>query len=495
MMPLDYPLWLRATHFFNFLLISLLVRSGLEILSAHPRLYWNDHCTPGSEWLKFTRKQRPGDRLWTASDEESSFPSAIALPGRENLGLGRHWHFLADFGWLLTGLVYIAMLLASPEWRRLIPASWQIVPDAGRAMLSYLTLHIVETPGTYNALQQLSYAAVVFLLAPFSIATGIAMSPAIAGRFPWYIKIFHGRQAARSLHFLALCAFVLFFIGHVALVVLHGFRKGLAVIVLGETHDPHLTRALVVWLSGLVGILVIHVVTTLYSHWRPRFVQKATQSITDPLRTLLFGHEISAQHYARADISPYFWVNGRAPKEETYLAMARGHFANYVLEAGGLVEKPLRLTLADLRAMPKKTQITKHCCIQGWSGVAEWSGVSLRQIVALCRPLPGARYIVFYAFDNKSTSEPHAQGPGYFYGTIRLELAQDPQTILAYEMNGQPLPIDHGAPLRLRVETQLGFTMVKYIRAIEFVESYAHIGKGQGGSREDYQYFSQEAGI
>ena len=118
----------------------------------------------------------------------------------------------------------------------LIPTSWQIVPDAGRALLSYLTLHIVETPGSYNALQQLSYAAVVFLLAPFSIATGIAMSPAIAARFPWYIKIFHGRQGARSLHFLALCAFIVFFIGHVALVALHGFRKGLAMIVLGETH-------------------------------------------------------------------------------------------------------------------------------------------------------------------------------------------------------------------------------------------------------------------
>src|SRR5579859_7899217 len=96
-MLLDYPLWLRAAHFFNFLLLSLLVRSGLEILSAHPRLYWNDHCTPGSEWLKFTKKQRPDDRLWTASDEETSFPSAIALPGHENLGLGRHWHFRADF--------------------------------------------------------------------------------------------------------------------------------------------------------------------------------------------------------------------------------------------------------------------------------------------------------------------------------------------------------------------------------------------------------------
>src|SRR5579871_1334085 len=170
-MPLDYPLWLRATHFFNFLFLSLLVRSGLEVLSAHPRLYWNDHCTPSSEWLKFTKKRRPTDRLWTASDEETSYPPLIALPGHENLGLGRHWHFLADFAWLLTGLVYVVMLFVAPEWRRLIPTSWQIVPDAGRAMLGYLTLHIVEAPGTYNALQQLSYAVVVFLLAPFSIAT------------------------------------------------------------------------------------------------------------------------------------------------------------------------------------------------------------------------------------------------------------------------------------------------------------------------------------
>jgi sulfoxide reductase catalytic subunit YedY len=214
--------------------------------------------------------------------------------------MGRHWHFLADFAWLLTGLVYIVMLFASPEWRRLISVSWQIVRDAGRALLSYLTLHIVEAPGRYNALQQLTYAAVVFLLAPLSIATGIAMSPAIAARSPWYIKIFHGRQSARSLHFLALCAFILFFIGHVALVVLHGFRRGLAVIVLGETQDPHLTRALAVWLSGLAGIVIIHVVTTMCSHRRPRFVQRATQAITDPLRTLLFGHEVSAQHYTRA---------------------------------------------------------------------------------------------------------------------------------------------------------------------------------------------------
>jgi DMSO/TMAO reductase YedYZ molybdopterin-dependent catalytic subunit len=321
------------------------------------------------------------------------------------------------------------------------------------------------------------------------------MSPAVAARFPKYIKLFHGRQGARSLHFLALCGFLVFFIGHVTIVALHGFRKELALIVLGETHNPHLMRALSIWLAGLAGVVIIHVVTTICSRRRPRFVQKATQSITDPLRTLLFGHETSAQHYSYADISPYFWVNGRPPKEKSYLAMARDGFANYSLEVGGLIKRPLHLTLLDLRAMPKRNQVTKHCCIQGWSGIAQWGGVSLHHIVQLCQPLPSARYIVFYALDNKSTSEPHAQGPGYFYGTIRLELAEDPQTILAYEMNGQPLPIVHGAPLRLRVETQLGFTMVKYIRAIEFIEDYKNIGLGQGGWREDYQYFSQEAGI
>ena len=495
MTPLDYPLWLRAAHFFNFLLLSLLVRSGLEILSAHPRLYWNDHCTPGSEWISFTKKRRPATGLWTASDEESSFPAAIALPGHENLGLGRHWHFLADIGWLLTGLTYIALLFISPEWRRLIPTSWQIVPDAWHALLGYLSLHIVETPGGYNALQQLTYAAVVFLLAPFSIATGIAMSPAVAARFPRYLKLFHGRQGARSLHFLALCAFMFFFVGHVALVALHGFRTELAIIVLGETHEPQPALALVVWLIGLTGIVAIHVAVTIWSRRRPRVVQNVTQSITDPLRVLLFGHERSAQRYSRADISPSFWVNGRPPAEESYLTMAREGFSNYTLTVGGMVERPLRLTLDDLRAMPKQTQITKHCCIQGWSGVAEWSGVPLRHIVDLCQPLAAVRYIVFHAFDNKATSESHAQGPGYFYGTIRLELADDPQTILAYDMNGEPLPLNHGAPLRLRVETQLGFAMVKYIRAIEFVEHYKSIGGGQGGWREDYQYFSQEAGI
>src|ERR1017187_6919156 len=165
---LDYPLWLRATHFLNLLFLSLLARSGQEILSAHPKLYWNDDCTPGCEWLRLTRKRMPARNLWTSRDEEESFSSWIALPGRRNLGLGRHWHFLADAGWLLTGLLYVVMLCATPEWRRLVPTSWSILPAAWQVLRSYLSLHLVVTPGRYNPLEQLAYCAVVFLLSPLA---------------------------------------------------------------------------------------------------------------------------------------------------------------------------------------------------------------------------------------------------------------------------------------------------------------------------------------
>src|SRR6185437_10894009 len=495
---LDFPLWLRATHFLNLLFISLLVRSGLEILSAHPKLYWNDDCTPGSEWLRLTRKrlpEAPYHELWTSRDEEESFSSWIALPGRRNLGLGRHWHFLADAGWLLTGLLYVLMLFVTPEWRRLVPTSWSIIPAAFHALRSYVSFHLVVTPGRYNPLEQLAYFSVVFLLSPLAIATGLAMSPSIAARFPWYIRIFRGRQAARSIHFLCLCAFLAFSAAHLAMVILHGEVNQMALIVLGDVRHVHGALGLIVGLAGLGGVILIHILATWYSLRYPRMVQRRTQAVTDRLRRALFGRGRSAQRYSPSQISPYFRVNGRPPADAAYAAMAREGFANFVLEVDGLVEHPLRLSLAELRRWPKQTQITKHNCIQGWSAVASWGGVSLASIMERCQPLEGARYLVFHALDDKATSEPDAAGPGQFYGTIGIDLASDPQTILAYEMNGEPLPVPHGAPLRVRVETQLGFAMVKYVRRIEFVHDYKHIGAGQGGWREDHQYYSQEAGI
>jgi sulfoxide reductase catalytic subunit YedY len=168
--------------------------------------------------------------------------------------------------------------------------------------------------------------------------------------------------------------------------------------------------------------------------------------------------------------------------------LARAGFSGWRLRIGGLVKVPLELSLADLRAMPAQTQITKHHCIQGWSGVAAWTGVRLANLLVRCRPLPVTRYVVFEGFDEHVPGQP-------YYETIDLELALHAQTILAYEMNGVPLSIPHGAPCRLRVETQLGFKMVKFIRSIKLIDDYKVLGRGEGGFREDTQFYGPEAGI
>lgn len=494
-MSLDFPAWIRITHFLNFLFLSLLLRSGLEILSAHPKLYWNDDCWPNSEWLSFNHKPYPKDELFTADDQETDFPSWLALPGHKHWDLGRHWHFASVNGWIATGLAYVGLLFATGEWRRLLPTSWRVFPGAWQVLVGYLHLQFADQHGLRNPLQQLTYAGVVFLLAPLSIATGAAMSPAVAGRFPRYIRLFHSRQAARSIHFLCLGCYVLFFIGHIAMVALHGFRQELALICLGQAANPELNLALAVGLGGIAAVVAIHVLATRVSLRHPGWVQDAAERFVDPVRRAALGHLASDQHYTRADLSPYFWVNGRPPREDDYLALAGNQFQDYVLPVDGLVERPLRLTLRDLRALPRQDQITKHNCIQGWSGVAEWTGVPLREIIRLCRPLPSAKDVVFWAFDEKSRSEPHFKAPGQYYGSIPIVLARQPQTLLAYDMNGEPLAVEHGAPLRLRLETQYGFTMVKYIKAIQFVESYRQVGKGKGGWPEDNLYRSREASI
>jgi DMSO/TMAO reductase YedYZ molybdopterin-dependent catalytic subunit/thiosulfate reductase cytochrome b subunit len=491
---LDFPAWLRATHILNVLFLSLLMRSGIEILSAHPKLYWKDDCRPGSEWLSLTRKRQPEHELWTSRDEEESFSAWFALPGGRNLGLGRHWHFLSVAAWLLTGVAYVLCLFAFDEWRRLLPTSWAIVPHAWQALREYASLTLPPPGAPYNALQQLSYAAVVFLLAPLSIATGAAMSPAVAARFPWYTRLFGGRQAARSLHFLALLAFVAFTIIHTMMVVAHGLPREWAKIVLG-VDGGHRQLAVVVGVTGLVVVACVHILATRCSLRWPRGTQHLLQVLVDPPKRLLLHHLTSRQQYRPDSISPYFRVNGRPPGDAAYDALARDDFSHWMLAVGGLVEQPLRLSLADLRQLPRHTQVTKHVCIQGWTAVAGWTGVLMRDVIELCRPLPDARYLVFYALDDKSVSEVDSGGPGQYYETIDLELARHPQTLLAYAMNDQPLSVAHGAPLRLRVETQLGFKMVKWLSAIEFVTDYRAIGQGQGGWREDNQHYSQTAAI
>jgi sulfoxide reductase catalytic subunit YedY len=484
---IDFPFWLRFAHFINLIFITLLIRSGIEILSALPKLYFNDDAKPGSEWIKFTRKKMPKDKLWISLDEEESFPSWIALPGHKNLGLGRHWHFFSMIFWFANGVAYYILLFTSGEWIRLVPTSWDIFPQAVKDAMIYATLHFPPQGDPYNPLQQLTYFGVVFLLGPFMIATGAAMSPAIAARFPRYQKIFRGRQVARSLHFLGMVAFILFIIVHIIMVTVERFPENMGNIILGNEEGISLGIAIGLFALLVISVIIVHVWATGISLKKPRLTQNMLDIIIMPVKQVLFSKAESKQQFHRSEVSPFFRINGLPPDTEEYKELAENNFANYNLKVYGLVERPSEFSLTDLYLMHKQTQITEHFCIQGWTAIAEWTGVSMTDIIELCKPTPNARYVVFHSYQITNGDE--------FYEVIDLELAKHIQTILAYEMNGETLTIPHGAPLRLRAETQLGYKMVKWIRSIEFVSDYKNIGMGQGGHREDHMYYSRGAGI
>jgi len=193
-----------------------------------------------------------------------------------------------------------------------------------------------------------------------------------------------------------------------------------------------------------------------------------------------------AKEFPESAISPDFRANGTtAPDSQAYLDHAAAAFSDWSLEIGGLVAHPLKLTLAELRAAPARTQITRHDCVEGWSGIAKWRGARLGPLIARAMPHPSARYLVFHCAD---TLELTLDGTGDYYETIALKDAFHPQTILAYDMNDQPLPVAHGAPVRLRLERKLGYKMAKYVMRIEAVESFADIGRGRGGYWEDRGY-------
>jgi sulfoxide reductase catalytic subunit YedY len=362
----------------------------------------------------------------------------------------------------------------------------------------YLRLDLPPDGNPFNAAQQLVYFSVIFLLSPLQILTGLAMAPSIAARFPWYTALFGGRQWARSLHFLGLVAFVSFVVHHITLVVAHGLGDEMAAIILGVQRgasSAEQSLGIAIMAAWIGFVILVNAWATRAARRSPRTLQHGLQRVIDPVQRLLLHNLASRQRYRTEQRTHSPRLNGCPPKDAHYEMLARDGFDGWTLQVRGLVEQPLHLKLSDLVAMGRHTQITKHNCIQGWSYIAEWTGVPLRVVLERCRPLPQARYLVLHAMDDKSESEPEPEGPGYFYETIDLKLARDSQTLLAYEMNGERLSIPHGAPLRVRVETQLGFKMVKWLSAIELVESYGGVGEGQGGWREDFQHYSPYASI
>ena len=213
---------------------------------------------------------------------------------------------------------------------------------------------------------------------------------------------------------------------------------------------------------------------------------RGAERLNHGLHRALFDRRTLAREYPESAISAVFRANGSVnPSDPDYRALAAEEFAGYRLVVDGLVEQPLALDLATLRTMPSRSQVTRHDCVEGWSAIARWTGARLAPILDLARLKPEARYLVFHCFD---TLDPESGEDGRYYESIDLVDAFHAQTLLAYEMNGAPLGVAHGAPLRLRVERQLGYKHAKYVRRIEVVADFRHISGGKGGFWEDRGY-------
>ncbi len=237
--------------------------------------------------------------------------------------------------------------------------------------------------------------------------------------------------------------------------------------------------------AAFVGALPLAACNELSSSPWVTNVLDLAEGVTRRVQRLILTQAALAPEYNEADISKSFKPNGSTdPEDPEYQDLADGRFKDWRLAIDGLVERPQTLALDELRSLPSRTQITRHDCVEGWSCIGKWKGVQLATLVERAGLKSNARYLVFHCADTLGASLDASK----YYESIGLEDAFHPQTILAYDMNDGPLTVAHGAPLRLRVERQLGYKMAKYLMRIEVVENFAGIQGGKGGYWEDRGY-------
>jgi len=370
-----FPVWVRWQHFFNLFLLIFVVRSGIQILCDHPRLYWTRHSTPGRDWFRI-QKPVPSDPLWTAKQDSISLPSQIGLPGlRHSIGLARWWHLGIDALWLVNGVIFYVLLFATGRWQRLVPTSWDVFPNALSVLIQYLSLNWPANKGwaAYNGLQLIAYFITVFVAGPLALLTGLGMSPALSTRFKRISKTF-SIQTARSLHFLVLVWFLVFIVIHVTLVFTTGLLVNLNHVYAGR--NDHSWAGFWLFAASMAVAVFGWAAATPFTIHHPRIVQRTGQAIVGPLQHLFEHLDPKPGQYGEQDISPYFWHNGQYPDSDEYKALFDSRFADWRLRIDGLVERPVELDLAQLRALPHHEQITQHFCIQGWSGIAKWGSVN-----------------------------------------------------------------------------------------------------------------------
>lgn len=489
----DFPLWLRASHLINFVLIGMLLRSGWEILSSLPRLWWRNDCAPGTEWLRFTRRQLPKEEgVYTSLMDEKSLHPVIGLPGRENIGLGRHWHGLSVMLWVLNGIIYVGLLFGTGLWRRIIPTSWDVFGQAWESLQAYLSLQTpsIEHFQPYDALQMLGYTFVIFVLAPFMMLTGVAMAPAVRARYPWYVKLWGGHQGARSLHFVGMVLMAGFVVMHVGLVFLVHREYNLVHMVFGDVDTARYAQAFVIIVSTVVAVVLLWIglsYWTLADRVRAhRFLVPTTELGRRIFLNWMRPRSAGQTSYTDEDLSEFHWTNGLPPTPEEspeWIAARDDDWRSYTITvADDIAGTSRELTLDQLRALPQHSYIATHTCMQGWSATSRWTGVRLEDLLG-ARP-EGARYVMVESYglaqkmyDNRPR-EP-------FYAVIDLETLAEQDTILAYERNGRPVDIHLGGPARLRVESNHGYKHVKWVRSVHWIADYAGYGDGRGGTRED----------
>jgi DMSO/TMAO reductase YedYZ molybdopterin-dependent catalytic subunit len=213
-------------------------------------------------------------------------------------------------------------------------------------------------------------------------------------------------------------------------------------------------------------------------------VLHSAETLNNGLHRVL-GRKAMAQEFSPQDIAPKFRANGTTmPMGDEYAAMVANGFADWRLKVDGLVNKPLELSLSELRAMPTRTQITRHDCVEGWSVIGQWKGVRLSHLLNLAQLKPEAKFVVFHCLDQMEEEDEDSM----YYESVDLDDAFHEQTILAWELNGKPVPVENGAPLRARIERQLGYKQPKYLYRVELVSGFKEMGAGRGGYWEDQGY-------
>jgi DMSO/TMAO reductase YedYZ molybdopterin-dependent catalytic subunit len=245
-------------------------------------------------------------------------------------------------------------------------------------------------------------------------------------------------------------------------------------------------RRFLMWTAAMSGLLLAGCDRLSRSAWFTRMLAVA-ESLNKAVRDGTATRLAMAQEFSESDLSPSFRSNGTSrPSSPEYDRLAAGGFSEYRLQVTGLVASPTALTLDEIRALPSRTQITRHDCVEGWSAIGKWKGARLSALLGKVLPSSKSRYVVFHCADSLE------EGGDPYYESIDMEDAYHEQTILAYELNDAALPVENGAPLRLRVERQLGYKMAKYVMRIELVETLQGLGGGQGGYWEDqgYQWYA-----